>query len=696
MKTINSLNTMRRHFILKRIVACIMIATILATTAPIPASCANVKASTFHPKTKVKKLRKTKVNSRSVRLKWRKTKGATGYQIYRATSRKGHFRKIATTRKNRLTNKKLKPGKTYFYKVRAFRSVKKKKIVGRFSTVLKVRTKKIQQNTTPNASVPDTTPLPTDAQTTTTLPTTTDSADPNAPATSNTPTGSTNPDATPAASNTPTGSTNPDTTPAASNTPTGSTNPDATPADHPAPTDIPESPATSTPPAATPDTTPSARPTPAITTKQYPQNLNYQENTERINNPDQGFYRPIYVRVKEDSVSYNKNIVTDTTQLYHLRIDISAFSQANNETADKALTEAALSGVDELLSYLREKNKSAIARFVYDPGLSGASNKEPALDMILQHISQLSTILDQYHDTLTAIEVGLVGPWGEMHTSTMANKDIINALIDAYLNNTTEIPILVRTPKMIYNYLGITIDDIDTYRIESTAKAYRLGLFNDGYLGSSNDLGTYSNREKEVPWLALQNGHLPYGGEVVMPDSTWHNIENCLDEMFQLHLSYLNIEWNYNVIDKWKNSTYTEAAGTDSLYYGETAFQYIENHMGYRFVLENSILEYDTAVSQFGIDLSLKNVGFGNLNRPMNMTLLLESETGETTSIDAGQFDGGEKITFQTDLNLTEGNYNVYLKLDKGNDKYALRFANDLWNEELQANRIGSFSKINS
>ena len=617
MKIINLRNTMSCS-ILKRMLACIIAASILATAAPVSLSHTSAKTNTFRTNTKVKKLKKTKVSSRSVRLKWRKVKGATGYQVYRSTSRKGHFRKVATTRKNHLTNKKLKPGKTYYFKVRAFRTVKKKKKLGRFSAVLKVRTRKIQQNTAPGTNVSDTIPLPTDA-----------------PAT------------------------------------------DASPA-----------------PTTTPDTTPTPSSTPAITTKQYQQNLNYQESTERINNPDQGFYRPIYVRITEDGISYNKNIVNDTTQLYHLRIDISAFSQANNEIADKALTENALSGIDELLSYLQEKNKSAIARFVYDPGLNGSSNKEPALDMILQHISQLSTILDQYHDTLTAIEVGLIGPWGEMHTSTMANKDVINALIDAYLNNTTEIPILVRTPKMIYNYLGITIDDIDTYRIESTAKAYRLGLFNDGYLGSSNDLGTYSNREKEIPWLALQNGHLPYGGEVVIPNSTLHDIENCPEEMFQLHLSYLNIEWNYNVIDKWKNSTYTEAAGADSLYYGETAFQYIENHMGYRFVLENSILEYDTAVSQFGIDLSLRNVGFGNLNRPMNMTLLLESETGEITFIDAGQFNGGEKITFQTDLTLKDGNYNVYLKLDKGNGKYALRFANDLWNEELQANRIGSFSKV--
>lgn len=671
-------NIVFSHHILKKLLACVLTASILAAAAPVSMSHASGKTATFRSKTKVKKLRKTKVSSHSVRLKWRKTKGATGYQVYRAASRKGPFCKIATTRKNRLTNNKLKPGKTYFYKVRAYRTIKKKRLTGRFSAILKVRTKKITPSPsgTPTVNTSDTELLPTGAPITTMQPASTSSASPNVTSDpGNTPAVSANPHATPNKSNSPADSANPlptSTAPSVTNTPVISTPPMGTPA------------------------APSASPTPTIITNQYQQNLNYRESTEQINNPDQGFYRPIYVSVKEDGVSYNKNIVTDTTQLYHLRIDISAFSQANNETEDKVLTETALSGIDKLLSYLQEKNKSAIARFVYDPGLNGASNKEPALDMILHHISQLSPILDQYRDTLTAIEVGLIGPWGEMHTSTMANKEVINALIDAYLNNTTEIPILVRTPNMIYNYLGITIDDISTYRIESTAKAYRLGLYNDGYLGSSTDLGTYSNREKEVPWLALQNGHLPYGGEVVIPDSALHNIENCLDEMFQLHLSYLNIEWNYNVIDKWKNSTYTEAAGADALYYGETAFRYIENHMGYRFILENSILEYDTAVSQLGINLSLKNVGFGNLNKTMNMTLLLESETGEITSMDAGQFYGEEKITFQTNPNLAEGNYNVYLKLDKGNNKYALQFANNLWNEELQANQIGSFSKVNS
>lgn len=620
MKNKKTLHAVFSHSALKIILTLVVIAAIVATTQPVSISFAKQRSTSFRPKAKIKRLKKTKVTSHSVRLKWRKMKGASGYEVYRANSRKGSFRRTASTKKIVWTNQKLSSGKKYFYKVRAYKKGKRSKTYSRFSSILMIKTK---------TSGTDTEEQSTDK-------------------------------------------------------------PAVTPP-HPALTPTPSAPplqATSTP-----DTHPIATDTPPVNTPTpHVQSLNYQESTDKINNPDQGFYRPIYVRVKEDGVTYNRNIVNSTTQLYHLRIDISAFSQANNESEDKMLTEDALSGIDELLSFLYANNKSAIARFVYDPGLNGASNKEPSKDMIVQHITQLSAVLDKYHDTLTAIEVGLIGPWGEMHTSTMANKEVINTLIETYLANTSEIPILVRTPRMIYDYLGITVNDIDTYTIETSSKAYRLGLYNDGYLGSSTDLGTYTNREKEVPWLASQTGHLPYGGEVVMPDSTLHNIENCLEEMYLLHLSYLNIEWNNNVIDKWKNSSYTEAAGQDSLYYGKTAFEYIENHLGYRFVLKNSTLGYDEDISHMTIDLSLENVGFGNLNRTMNMTVLFQDETGEITPIDAGSFRGEQKITIQTPLTLKEGNYNIYLRIDNGNDKYAIRFANDLWEEELQANRIGNIS----
>lgn len=138
----------------------------------------------------------------------------------------------------------------------------------------------------------------------------------------------------------------------------------------------------------------------------YVQSLFYTESTEKIDNPDQGFYRPVYVRLTEDGVSFNKNIINASTQLYHLRADISAFSGAVNGTGDKPLSDAALQGLDGLLSYLKQNEKSAVVRFAYDAGYNGAKDKEPAQDTIESHISQVCPVLNNYETTVTAIEAG--------------------------------------------------------------------------------------------------------------------------------------------------------------------------------------------------------------------------------------------------------------------------------------------------
>ena len=234
--------------------------------------------------------------------------------------------------------------------------------------------------------------------------------------------------------------------------------------------------------------------------------------------------------------------------------------------------------------------------------------------MMEAHIKQLAPILNKYENCITAIEAGMVGPWGEMHSSACANKETINKIIDAYLKNVDNIPILVRTPKMIYNYLGIALDDISSYVIKEDSIAYRLGIFNDGYLGSSSDLGTYTNRELETKWLANQTNHLSYGGEVVVPNSTLHDIDKCVLEMKLMNLSYLNQAWNDKVIKKWKNTTYNKKCGDDVNFYGISAYDYINSHLGYRFVLKKSTLSYNDK-SDIKINLEIENKGFGNLLR---------------------------------------------------------------------------------
>ncbi len=426
------------------------------------------------------------------------------------------------------------------------------------------------------------------------------------------------------------------------------------------------------------------------------QRLDYTESIAAIANPDQGFYRPVYVKFLQGGATYNKNIINDATQLYHLRCDISEFSAAVNGGSDLPLSQAATDGLDDLLSYLKENDKNAVVRFAYDPGYNGSANKEPALDVILRHVEQVSVVLDRYRNTVTAVEAGLIGPWGEMHTSSAANPTCINAIADAFLTNTSDIAISLRTPKMIYDYLGVSADEAAELTIAPDEKAYRLGLYNDGYLGSDSDLGTYSNRERDTNFLSRQTSHLPFGGEVTIPDSPLHDIEACLPEMNKLNLSYLNIEWDNRVIAKWKSASYTSACGNDAHYYGETAFAYIENHLGYRYVLKKSVFAYSDADDRLDIELTLRNVGFGNLNKKKHAVLLFVDESGSAVySQEADSFFGETELRYTAAPPLRNGKYDVYLRLygEDWRDQplYCIRFANaGLWNAELKANKIGS------
>lgn len=423
---------------------------------------------------------------------------------------------------------------------------------------------------------------------------------------------------------------------------------------------------------------------------------NYVESTARINNPDQGFYRPIYVRVNDDGASYNKNIVNDATQLYHLRIDISAFSAAVNNSSDKQLTQAALDGLTEILEFIKQKDKNAVVRLAYDPSYGGSKDKEPSMQTILTHVEQACGVFSSYENTITAIEVGLIGPWGEMHSSAIANAQHITPIVEAFLDHTDNIPVLVRTPKMIYDYLGIAQSEVAGYTVAAENKAYRLGLFNDGYLGSDSDLGTYSDRQRDVAFLSGQTEHLPFGGEVVVPDSKLHDINVCLPEMFQINLSYLNVEWNNQVVDKWKNSAYTKSCGADKKYYGKTAFEYIENHMGYRYVMTSSTVAYSTKTGKLKADIKLKNVGFGNLNKKKQAQLVFVGENGDVLlTKDVGEFGGSDRASYSVELDSKPEKCDVYLRLYgeqyNGAYLYCLQFASDgVWNATLKANKIGS------
>lgn len=423
----------------------------------------------------------------------------------------------------------------------------------------------------------------------------------------------------------------------------------------------------------------------------------YEESIKRINNPDQGFYRPVYVKLTDTGAQYNGGFITDETQLYHLRIDISTFSSAAGGT-DKPFTSEALNGLRIIFETLEAREKNAIVRFAYDPNFGGSADKEADFDVLLQHIRQATAVLNDFETAITAIEAGLIGPWGEMHTSKISDSVHTNLLIDEFLKNTHNLPVLVRTPKKIYDYLGITSAEAEDYKISSASPAYRLGMYNDGYLGSDSDLGTYTDRARDTAFISAINERLPYGGEVVVPSSPLHDLENCVGEMFSLSLSYLNVEWNNEVIAKWKNAKYTQNCGNEANYYGQSAFTYIENRIGYRFVLRSARVDYSLKSGIFAGQLKIDNVGFGNLTKRKQLKLIYTDENGNVVYENgAGTYFGESELKFSESVKLESGKYNVYLCVfgaeTDGNPAYAVRLANEnIWNSDLKANLIGEIN----
>ena len=99
--------------------------SLAATTKPLTPT---VKLTS--PSTKKIKLTWTNINSRT-----------TGYNIYMATSKNGTYKNIGSTSKKSFTKGSLKKGKTYYFKVRAYRTIDGKKVYSSYSSIKSIKCK---------------------------------------------------------------------------------------------------------------------------------------------------------------------------------------------------------------------------------------------------------------------------------------------------------------------------------------------------------------------------------------------------------------------------------------------------------------------------------------------------------------------------------------------------------------------------
>lgn len=468
-------------------------------------------------------------------------------------------------------------------------------------------------------------------------------------------------------------------------------------------------------------------------------NFRVDEQDLLSENPERGFYSVSEVKIDSvGNLTSERSVydISNTSKLLFLKVDLSDFSgNMNDSKTDMLLTQSAIEALDVLLGKIKENDNTIILRFVYD-GLAKISIEgkifEPAQDMIIKHIKQFAgsnennagttNIFKKYSKTINAIQIGFYGLWGECNTNTSLTdsmekkKSYLSGTISALLEATedTDITIAVRKPEYYTYYRNIAIANIAGDTTTSNEAAYRVGLFNDAIGADGNDMGTYSDVTKEKEWLYKQTSHAFMGGEAIPDkvnnDENEYNFNLFPDYAYKVHLTYLNWEWNQILHKIWSEKNYP---GDNELYKNKKMLTFIENNLGYRFVIKQ-VRTYATAQpnDSLPIEITVNNVGFSNLIKRKRADIILVNKvTGDKISFEtvnnivARGFISGTSVTQTTKLqlppNIAAGQYKIYLRLSSGdtlaNGKYysAIRFANEgLYDENLQASYLGEFTVV--
>ena len=113
-----------------------------------PSVTPSKKPSVIKKKVTVQKptgLKLNNIKKRKVKITWKKAKNVSGYEIYRCTKKNGKYKRIITIKKGGTIgciNSKLKTRQRYYYKIRSYKIVGKKKYYSSFTGIKNIKVTK--------------------------------------------------------------------------------------------------------------------------------------------------------------------------------------------------------------------------------------------------------------------------------------------------------------------------------------------------------------------------------------------------------------------------------------------------------------------------------------------------------------------------------------------------------------------------
>lgn len=339
--------------------------------------------------------------------------------------------------------------------------------------------------------------------------------------------------------------------------------------------------------------------------------VNYAPTTADFPNPERGFYGNIELMSGQD-FRYIRSKGYTMANAY-IRLD---------EYRNRPLPPAFLSQLDRQFQLVRLAGIKAIPRFAYNfPEGADDMKQSPdaGLNLTIAHINQLKPILQKNADVIAVLQAGLIGAWGEWHSSRSGldrpqpKAKVLAALLTAMPTNRM---VQLRYPNDIRTNYPQALTISTAFRGSRQA---RVGFHNDCFLANQSDAGTYlpdlsglkSYISKTSPFVAV-------GGETCQATPSDHRSDcpTAVAELAKFHWSYLNADFYKPDLERFRK---------------EGCYSDISKKLGYRLQLVRS--DFKSQVQrdrQLTGNFVVKNVGYASPFNPRSLELILRhQQTGK-------------------------------------------------------------------
>lgn len=422
--------------------------------------------------------------------------------------------------------------------------------------------------------------------------------------------------------------------------------------------------------------------------------VTYTETSSHLSNPYQGWYRIYGYTISDTAPIPTDNILAvgqgqNTPTIALIQINLRNYSH-------QEISAAGLEQLERLFAAWEQTDKQLIVRFLYDWNGKAKETEPDTFELVKTHMTQVADAVNSHKSCIYLLQGIFVGNCGEMNNSNYMSEEHMKELVNHLASVTDpDIFLSVRTPAH-WRIVSKTFTPLEPACAFDGSVSSRLGLFNDGMLGSGNDLGTYGDkslslatdfkdkgtREEEISFQNSLCRFVPNGGEAVL-ENPYNDFEAAVTDLARMHVSYLNCDYDKAVLDKWKNASYNG----DGCFQGVNGYDYIGEHLGYRYTLLSSGCSFDTWRDETAtLSLTIKNSGFSVSYRKFTSLITLVNQSQEsvlTLPLDSDNrfWASGESITLSVPIeirSLPTGTYRIYYSLTDPVTDRQIQFANDL------------------